>query len=708
MKKITLLLMGFFCCLSVLAGEVTEEQALQKAKQVLKGKQLLKPQKARGRHAAKTENAYYVFNAEQNGGFVVIAGNDLMPEVLGYAEQGNLDLSKAPDNVKWLMDYYAEVAHSLKSKPAYAPRRTTPERTELIALMKTEWDQAGLYQQHCPEINGKKALTGCIATAMAQVVNFFQWPLNNVREAVGYTSNKDNQDKPQIELENLPARKFNWFNMSDDDIAWLMRYCGQSVLMGYNLDESTAYSSYIPGALISVFNFSKGADIVDRKEFTDEEWEQALYQEIELGRPVIYSGYDGTTGHTFVLHGYKDGKFLVNWGWGGQMDGYFALTALTPGGMDYTENQNAVVGIQPASNNDINYDEKSEIGFREVHVEQQGQLDELLPKSERYLISRLKITGEFGGKDLDVIHDMTENKYGDDDQGRLSRLDLFDARIVGGETFGVGDWSVYDDILTTYFFAHCYTLTSVVLPPTLKEICGDSFFNSGLTSIVIPKSVRTIDGNAFEVRSLNSLQVEEGNEVYYSENNAIYEKATGKLVRGCKASGIPEGVEHVDDGAFSTADLETIVLPKSLKKIGYQAFPYNDKVKDLYIPAAVEEIGQNAFFACFLESITVDKDNKFFDSRDNSNAIIETATNTLLQASNATTEIPASVTAIESDAFARLDIKKIDIPQSVVKFGSNVFGYSQIATFRVHYPTPIPIEENTFDLVVDGQPSNFI
>lgn len=708
MKKITLLLMGFFCCLSVLAVEVTEEQALQKAQQVLKGKQLSKPQKARGRHAAKTENAYYVFNAEHNGGFVVIAGNDLMPEVLGYAEQGNLDLSKAPDNVKWLMDYYAEVAHSLKSKPAYAPRRTTPERTELIALMKTEWDQAGLYQQHCPEINGKKALTGCIATAMAQVVNFFQWPLNNVREAVGYTSNKDNKEKPQIELDDLPARKFNWFNMNDDDIAWLMRYCGQSVLMGYNLDESTAYASYIPGALISVFNFSKGADIVDRKEFTDEEWEQALYQEIELGRPVIYSGYDGTTGHTFVLHGYKDGKFLVNWGWGGQMDGYFALTALTPGTMDYSKDQNAVVGIQPASNNDINYDEKPEIGFREVYVEKQGQLAELLPKSERYLISRLKISGEFGGKDLDVIHDMTENKYGDGDQGRLSRLDLSDARIVGGEKFGSGNWSMYDDIVSDWFFAHCSTLTNVVLPKTLKEIWNVSFDDTSITSIVIPKSVTRIFGAAFQLKTLSNIQVEEGNEVYYSQNNAIYEKATGKLVRGCKASGIPEGVEHVDEGAFSTAGLESIVLPKSLKTIGIRAFPYNENVKDLYIPAAVEEIGEDAFFSCSLQSITVDKENKAFDSRDNSNAIIETATNTLLQASNATTEIPASVTAIGYRAFARLDIKKIDIPVSVVEFASSVFEYSETATYRVHYPTPITIEENTFNSIVNGEPANFI
>ncbi len=696
--------MGFFCCLSVLAGEVTEEQALQKAQQVLKGRQLSKPQKVRGRHAAKAENAYYVFNAEQNGGFVVIAGNDLMPEVLGYAEHGNFDLSKAPDNVRWLMDYYADLAQSLKSKPASARRRTVQERTELIALMKTEWDQAGLYQQHCPEINGEKTLTGCVATAMAQVVNFFQWPLNNVRESVGYMSNKDNKEKPQIELENLPARKFNWFNMSDDDIAWLMRYCGQSVLMGYNLDESTAYSSYIPGALISVFNFSKGADIVERKEFTDEEWEQALYQEIELGRPVIYSGYNNKTGHTFVLHGYKDGKFLVNWGWGGQMDGYFALTALTPGGMDYTENQNAVVGIQPASNNDINYDEKPEIGFREVYVEKQGQLAELLPESERYLISRLKISGEFGGKDLDVIHNMSEQEYG----GRLSRLDLSDARIVGGDTFGAEKRSMEDDVLTDWFFAQCSTLTSIVLPKTLKEIHYGSFFNTNLTSIVIPKSVTSIAGNAFELSTLTGIKVEEGNEVYYSQNNAIYENATGNLVRGCKSSGIPEGVENVSDGAFTNAGLETIVLPKSLKKIGEKAFPYNTKVKDLYIPAGVEEIRQEAFFDCALQSITVDKDNKVYDSRDNSNAIIETATNTLLQASNATIEIPASVTAIGYRAFSRLDIKKIDIPESVVKFGSSVFEYSKTATYRVHYPTPIAIEENTFNSVIDGQPANFI
>ena len=265
MKRLSLLLASLFISLITFAGEVTEEEALQKAQQFMKGKQF-KQRNLRRAASTTGNNPYYVFNAENNDGFVVIAGNDLMPEVLGYAEHGNLELSKAPDNVKWLFSYYADVAKTLKNAPASTTTRRAARRsanlTELIPLMKTEWDQAGIFQEHCPEIDGTKALTGCVATAMAQVINFFQWPLNSVREPVGYTSNKDNKAKPQIKLETLPARKFNWFNMSDDDIAWLMRYCGQSVLMNYNLDESTSFASRIPGALISVFNFSKGVDLV--------------------------------------------------------------------------------------------------------------------------------------------------------------------------------------------------------------------------------------------------------------------------------------------------------------------------------------------------------------------------------------------------------------------------------------------------------------
>ena len=699
MKKLTLLLVSFFFGLSMQAGEITEAQALQKAQKLMKGKQLTQVQnRSMARGASATAPAYYVFNAEKNGGFVVIAGNDQMPEVLGYAERGSFDLSQAPDNVKWLFDYYAEVARSLENQPADRRAATRGDaKAELIPLLTTQWDQTGIYQQHCPEVNGMKTLTGCVATAMAQVVNYLQWPLNNVREVAGYTTEHN------INLELLPARKFNWFGMNDDDIAWLMRYCGQAVSMKYDIGESSATSGNIPGALISIFNFSKGANLLGREEFSDEEWEQVLYDEIKAGRPVIYSGFSGEAGHSFVLHGYKDGKFYVNWGWGGRMDGYFELTNLKPGDIDFKEKQDAVVGLQPASGNGYNDDDddnaeaKSEIGFREVHVEKQGQLASLLPEDERYRISRLKVTGEVGGKDIDVLRDMSLYKFGESNQGRLSKLDLSEARIVGGQKYTDDNYDCIDDTFNDWIFTNCVTLTEVVLPKTLKKIASFAFSNSGITSIVIPKTVTKIDGNAFEVRTLASIQVEEGNSTYYSQNNAIYSKATGELIRGCKASGIPEGVEKIAAGAFSDAGLETIILPKSVKTIGEMAFAYNTDVKDLYIPASVEMIDNRAFFGCSLMSITVDKENKKFDSRDNCNAIIETATNTLIQASNATVSIPATVKALANDAFSRTDTKKIDIPESVSEMDQVVFEGSAISTFIVHYATPIAIPDNTFD-----------
>ena len=201
MKKLTLLLLvSFFFGLSMQAGEITEAQALQKAQKLMKGKQLTQKlmkgkqltqvqNRSMARGASMTAPAYYVFNAEKNGGFVVIAGNDLMPEVLGYAERGSFDLSQAPDNVKWLFDYYAEIARSLEKQPADRRAATRGDsKANLIPLLTTQWDQSGIYQQHCPEVNGVKTLTGCVATAMAQVVNYLQWPLNNVREVAGYTN----------------------------------------------------------------------------------------------------------------------------------------------------------------------------------------------------------------------------------------------------------------------------------------------------------------------------------------------------------------------------------------------------------------------------------------------------------------------------------------------------------------------------------------
>ena len=114
------------------------------------------------------------------------------------------------------------------------------------------------------------------------------------------------------------------------------------------------------------------------------------------------------------------------------------------------------------------------------------------------------------------------------------------------------------------------------------------------------------------------------------------------------------------------------------------------------------------FENCYLQTITVDNENPVFDSRDNCNAIIETATNTLLRASNATTVIPASVTGLANGAFAWLAIKSIDIPQTVTNYGMDLFISSETSIFHVHYPEPIEIPENAFNIIINGQVANLI
>lgn len=704
MRKITLLCLCLFCSIAMLAGEITEEQALQKAREVLKGKQLERQQVARTRGESKAAPSYYVFNAEANGGFAVIAANDQMPEVLGYAEQGHLDPATAPDNVKWLLDYYASIAQSLKNAPVRSERaaRTrninTDARPELTPLMSTQWNQNGIYQDQCPVINGNKTYTGCVATAMAQVVNYFQWPLNSVREVVGYTSNKDEESKPKIDLPTLSARKFNWFNMTNDDIAWLMRYCGQSVLMNYNYypDESLASSANIPGALISIFNFSKGIDRVSREEFTEDEWEEILYKEIELGRPVIYSGFQGETGHTFVLHGYKDGQFYINWGWGGDCDGLFTLTALTPKStLNYSQKQEAVIGIQPASNNDISYEEKPEIGYREVVVKTPGDLDKELPKENnyRYHVSRLKVIGDINGTDIDVLRDMSLYKGSSETEGRLSKLDLSDAHILGGSTYST-NYTTKENVIGDWMFNNCDKIKELTLPKTTVGIGSQAFAMTGLTSMVIPKNVSTIEGNAFQSTEISSLVVDEQNEKFYSKDNAIYEKGTDILIRGCKESGVPEDVVEIGISAFNGAKLESIVLPKSLKKVGYHAF-YDNNVKDIYIPEGLDQIGEGAFARCRPKTITVDKNNEKYDSRGNCNAIIEKETNTLLVGSDATV-IPTNVTKLGDLCFAYSEERTfLDIPANVTSISYSFMDYSRIKTVRLHSNVP-PYVDGSF------------
>ena len=676
----------------------------------MQGKQLKQSTMRRAPHKNADNAAYYVFNAEDNGGFVIVAGDDRMKDILGYAEHGSLDQDNLPDNVKWLLDYYAQIAANLPAGKR-AKAAASAERTELLPLLTTTWDQGDGYNAQCPDIGGQKAPTGCVATAMAQVINYFQWPISDVRSIAAYQTRTY-----QMELPVLPAKKFAWATMTDDDVAWLMRYCGQAVQMDYMETESSARVLDMVDALISVFNYSKTTKLADRQSYSDDEWEELIYHEVSVGRPVIYSGtVRGTSaGHTFVVHGYRDGLFLVNWGWSGQCDGYFALTDLSPNGSQgFSDLQSAVVSIQPASVDDGSIEDVKEV--RTIHLDKAGTLSEFISEKDKYNLRKLTLSGEVNSNDIYLIREMSQ------DPGRLEKLDLQDAKIVKGGDHDGDFYQLDDDVIGGTMFLRCNKLCEIILPNSLTGIYGEAFSGTGITSLMIPKSVTYVaPGTLGGCNNLVSLTVEDGNSVYYSapNSNAIFERSSGTLIGGCSTTVIPEGTTTI--GAFALwglGGLKTITLPESLTTIGDHAL-YGCELSSIHIPKNVTSIGYDAFSAYGLTAITVDSANPVYDSRNHCNCLIETASNTVITGcSNSTipegvvalgdeslsqsqigyTLLPQSLQSIGFRAFDFSRLREIEIPASVTTIGESAFfGCPHLKVVKVNSPTPLVIPESVF------------
>ena len=358
MKKLTFLLISLFACLTVFAEKVTEQQALQIAQKFMQGKQF-KQQNLRRAPSEISNNAYYVFNVENNGGFVIVAGDNRMPEILGYSENGSLNSESAPCNVKWLLDYYTKVVSTLPAGSDALNRTKRSAKTAIRPMITTTWGQGTPYNDLCPFLNGQHCLTGCVATALAQVINYNRWPQGPTNSVAAFKPQRLGINMPQLE-----PTSFNWDNMTNADVARLMLYCGQAVEMDYGLDASGASSYRQSGALIKVFGFSQTAHEIYRGSYSDEEWEDIIYNEMAESRPVVYDGdSNGSGGHAFVVHGYKDGMFYINWGWDGNEDGYFRLTGLNTSSGNFNDNQIATISIQSPAGGIVN---RPKVVVREV------------------------------------------------------------------------------------------------------------------------------------------------------------------------------------------------------------------------------------------------------------------------------------------------------------------------------------------------------
>ena len=309
-------------------------------------------------------NRFYIFNRAQAGGFVIVAGDERLPQVLGYGTTGAFSPSNIPVAMQdWMDEMNREISY-LQSHSGATVHFPVKRATPVGPLMTTRWDQGAPYNNMCPTYSdgAARAVTGCIATATAQIMNYHQWPLQGTGSH-SYTCRVNNTDATTLSA-NFSESFYQWDLMLDsydagssqescDAVAKLMSDVGIAVDMNYG-SSSGASETAVVMALCRYFGYSDKRYLLQRDFFSADDWDQMLVDEISAHRPVLYCGYaysqGSMGGHAFVFDGFDaDGYFHVNWGWGGAYDNYFMVSLLAPSaGNDFKYGQDCIFGIVPA------------------------------------------------------------------------------------------------------------------------------------------------------------------------------------------------------------------------------------------------------------------------------------------------------------------------------------------------------------------------
>lgn len=319
------------------------------------------------------EAVLYVFEKDVQPGFVIVSGDDRMHDILGYSDMNHFDAENMPPNLRAWLDFYTDEAMRVKSSIAVQPSSTSQAEpvqarassfaARIAPLLKgIKWDQDAPYNNLCPQIPGspQRAVTGCVATAMAQVMKFYKWPTTG-KGKKSYTSATHNFNLSA----DFSTVTFYWANMTDTytasstnqqktAVATLMYNCGVAVEMDYSWSSGASTYKMLK-ALHTNFRYDPSLEYYSRDYYTREEWIDVLKTELNAGRPVLYDGQSKDGGHAFVCDGYDvNGFFHFNWGWGGMSNGYYRISALDPdqqgiGGSSggYNQTQGIVVGLQP-------------------------------------------------------------------------------------------------------------------------------------------------------------------------------------------------------------------------------------------------------------------------------------------------------------------------------------------------------------------------
>ena len=336
------------------------------------------------------EALYYVFNINQHQGFVIVSADDIAVPILGYSLQGGYQPNAMPPNFEGWMNGVAEAIGEGISKGIEPDQQTFDEWKALLEhdvnyftardgsravnpLLTTKWDQEDPYNQQGPTYNGQKCYTGCVATAMAQVMRYHAYPASATGTTPAYTTSTLGISVPAITL----GATYQWSLMIDqyggganqqqkDAVALLMYHCGASVKMDYNpvgSNGSGAFSTDAGAAMTTFFKYDKSMRMQRKAYYSNNDWIALFKQELDASRPMYHNGSGSAGGHAFVCDGYNNSnQFHFNWGWSGYSDGYFSVTPLS----SFPNDNGVFVGTKPdaggaqAYNIDIFYDKNLE------------------------------------------------------------------------------------------------------------------------------------------------------------------------------------------------------------------------------------------------------------------------------------------------------------------------------------------------------------
>jgi len=312
-------------------------------------------------------NALYVFNFE--GGYMIMAADDVAQPILAFGEEGCFDANNIPDGLAYYLRHYARqieyaVTNNMTADPEIAEqweqirrdgiiRGERSMRGDVAPLISTNWNQDYPFNYYCPTGHGGpngRAYAGCVATAMSMVMKRWNWPDHGQGShsytPSGYATQSVDFENTYYQWDNMP----NSVNNSNyQAVALLMYHCGVAVDMQYGADGSGAHSQDVPDAIFNYFRYTKNANRLDRDLYTRNEWEEILISNLQEGFPMYYSGAEGNSGHAFVCCGYResDRKFYFNWGWSGFNNNYFAIDALNTYSGNFNDYQGVIIDMIP-------------------------------------------------------------------------------------------------------------------------------------------------------------------------------------------------------------------------------------------------------------------------------------------------------------------------------------------------------------------------